>query len=161
MLWIVFRPTSACWEYSCFRNPPNSDMDYMIFNACMWLFLCVRIHTGVGHTDNESAQHFWLGKTLTFFLCSWRGSNLVFGSRVRGSTNWATPSPYRVDHSHVGAINSYQLVQNEALPSSKGPSVFIDAINTQPKCTQKHNVNMVRFRENAIGRNSSDMLAFV
>ena len=30
-----------------------------------WLFLCVRVHTGVGHTDSESAQKFWLGKTLT------------------------------------------------------------------------------------------------
>ena len=41
-----------------------------------WSFLCVRIHTGVGHTDSESAQHFWLGKTDNFFLCSWRDSNL-------------------------------------------------------------------------------------
>ena len=54
----------------CFHNPPNSDMDYRIFNVCMWSFLCVRIHTGVGHSDNESAQHFW------HFLCSWRGWNL-------------------------------------------------------------------------------------
>ena len=30
----------------------------------------VRIHTGVGHTDSESAQHFWLGKTLTHLSCS-------------------------------------------------------------------------------------------
>ena len=26
-------PTCACWVFSCFRNPPNSDMDYMIFNV--------------------------------------------------------------------------------------------------------------------------------
>ena len=32
------------------------------------------IHTGVGHTDSESAQPFWLGKTK-FFLCSWRDLN--------------------------------------------------------------------------------------
>ena len=25
--------TSACWVLSCFRNPPNSDMDHMIFNV--------------------------------------------------------------------------------------------------------------------------------
>ena len=25
-------PTSACWVFPCFRNPPNSDMDYRIFN---------------------------------------------------------------------------------------------------------------------------------
>ena len=25
-------PTSVCWVFLCFRNPPNSDMDYRIFN---------------------------------------------------------------------------------------------------------------------------------
>ena len=28
-------PTIACWVFSCFRNPPNSDMDYRIFNVRM------------------------------------------------------------------------------------------------------------------------------
>ena len=51
------REASACWVFSCFRNPPNSDMDYRIFNVRTWSFLCVHIHTGFGHTD-ESAQHF-------------------------------------------------------------------------------------------------------
>ena len=54
-------------------------MDYRNFNVCMWSFLCVRIHTGVGHTDSESTQQFWLGKTHTSFLCSWRGWNLGHG----------------------------------------------------------------------------------
>ena len=45
-------PTSACWIFSCFRNPPNSDMDDRIFNVRMWSVLCVRIHVGVGHTDS-------------------------------------------------------------------------------------------------------------
>ena len=44
-----------CAVFSCFRNPPNSDMDYRIFNV--HTFLCVRIHSGVGNTD-ESAQRF-------------------------------------------------------------------------------------------------------
>ena len=55
------------------------------------------IHTGVGHTDSKSAQHFWLGKTCTFFVCSswqgWTRVTYVIESRVRRSTNWATPSP--------------------------------------------------------------------
>ena len=40
-------------------------------------FVCVYTR-GVGHTDSESAPHFWLGKNKTHkhFLCSWRGSNL-------------------------------------------------------------------------------------
>ena len=66
----------ACWVFSCFRNAPNSDMDYRIFKVHTWSFLCVCIHTGVGHTDSESAQHFWLGKTHNFFLCSWWDLNL-------------------------------------------------------------------------------------
>ena len=45
---------SACWVFACFCNPPNSDMDCRIFNV----HTCVRIHSGVGHTDSESAQHF-------------------------------------------------------------------------------------------------------
>ena len=37
-----------------------------------WSFACVRIHTGVGHRDNESAQHFGLWKNSgKLFLRSW------------------------------------------------------------------------------------------
>ena len=50
-------PTNVCWVFSCFRNQPNYDMDYRIFNVRTWLLLCVRMHTGVGHTDSELAQH--------------------------------------------------------------------------------------------------------
>ena len=57
---------------SCFRNPPNSDMDYMVFIVRTWSFLCVRIHMGVEHTDCELAQHVWLGKTH-MFSCSPEG----------------------------------------------------------------------------------------
>ena len=54
-------------------------MDYRIFNVRMCSFLCVRIHTEVGHTDHESAQHFLTRKNShKFVLCSWWGSN--FGS---------------------------------------------------------------------------------
>ena len=34
----------------------HRDMDYRIFNVRM--FLCMHMHTGMEHTDNESAQHF-------------------------------------------------------------------------------------------------------
>ena len=30
---VLPSPTSACWVFSCFRNPSNSDMDYRIFNV--------------------------------------------------------------------------------------------------------------------------------
>ena len=66
---------SACWVVLCFRNPLNSDMDYRICSVRTWSFLCVRIHTGVRHTDSESAQQFWLGTTPKKLLCSWQDSN--------------------------------------------------------------------------------------
>ena len=55
-----------CAVFSCFRNPPNYDKDYRIVNVRT--FLCVRIHTGVGHTDNESAQHFDSEKLSQFMF---------------------------------------------------------------------------------------------
>ena len=60
---------------SCFRNPPNSDMDCSIFKVRT--FLCASIHTGAVHTDNESAQHFDSEKNShKFCLCSGRDSIL-------------------------------------------------------------------------------------
>ena len=84
--------TSACWIFSCFRNPPSSEMDYRISNVRTWSFLCLLQHTGVGHTDSESAQHFRL---VTFVSCSWWDSNSGRAWNQwnwdRCSTNWATP----------------------------------------------------------------------
>ena len=81
--------------FSCFHNPPNSDMDYKIFNVRIRDHSYVRIHPGVGQTDSKRAQHFWLGKTVklsSFCVCSQRSSKPhVFGPRVQRSTNWATP----------------------------------------------------------------------
>ena len=73
-------------------SPPNSDMDYRVFN--MRTFLCVHIHTGVGQTD-ESAQH-WLGKTLTSFSCA------PDGTRTSGNgIHWILrPTLYQLSH-HV------------------------------------------------------------
>ena len=43
---------------------------------------CVRHHSyaGVGHTDNESAQHFLGGKLNDSYVYSWRSSNLWISS---------------------------------------------------------------------------------
>ena len=35
---------SACWVFLCFRNPPNSDMDYRIFIVHIWSFVCMNVH---------------------------------------------------------------------------------------------------------------------
>ena len=37
---IILPHFSACWVFSCFHNPPHSDMDYRIFNVRTWYFLC-------------------------------------------------------------------------------------------------------------------------
>ena len=105
--WLIpcgrFRPphssskSSSTQSYMCtlglfvFRNPPNSELDYRIFNVRTWSFFCV-----VGHTG-ESVQHFWLERILIILcVCSFLTGFEpgVFGSRIRWSTNWATPSPY-------------------------------------------------------------------
>ena len=78
-----------CVVFPCFRNPPNCDMDYRIFNV--HTFLCVRIHTGVGHTGNKSAQHFDSEKLSQICLVLWTGFEPLvmesIGFRGRRSTN--------------------------------------------------------------------------
>ena len=74
----VVRSSGSAIIFQCMlgRNPPNSDMDYRIFNMRMCSFLCLRIHTGVGHIDSESTQHILTRKAHNFCVCSWRDSNL-------------------------------------------------------------------------------------
>ena len=44
--------------------------------TCVRDHYCACVYTRVvGHTDSESAQHFWLRKTNIVFLCFWRDSN--------------------------------------------------------------------------------------
>ena len=52
--------------FSCFPNPPYSDMDYRICNVRT--LLCVPIHMGLVHTDSNSAQHFDSEKHSQFVL---------------------------------------------------------------------------------------------
>ena len=64
---------SACWVSSCFHNPPNSDMDYRIFYVRT--FLCVRLHTGVGHNRRPTMNYVYplqvsLGQRQ--IKCAWR-----------------------------------------------------------------------------------------
>ena len=51
---------SACWLFSCFRNPPNSDMECRIFIVHTWSFLCVCIHRGWAHWQRVSTTFFTL-----------------------------------------------------------------------------------------------------
>ena len=87
---------SATESYKCmlglyvFRNPPNFDTDYRIFNVRTWSFLCVRLHR-VGHTDNDSAQHSLLGKTFTIISCAPDGV-LIWGLWI------SCPKLYQLSH---------------------------------------------------------------
>ena len=49
-------PTTACLVCSCFRNPHNFDMDYMIFNARTWSFLYACVYTR-GFGTSAACQH--------------------------------------------------------------------------------------------------------
>ena len=50
-------------------------------------------HVGLAHRQRVSTTFLTRKISDEFFLCTWQGSNLgSFGSRVRRSTNWATPS---------------------------------------------------------------------
>ena len=55
-------------------------MDYRIFNVLYVIILMRAYYTGVGHTDNESAQQFQLGKTLTNLTCVPEGPASNLGS---------------------------------------------------------------------------------
>ena len=87
---------SACWIFSCFRNPSNSD--YRSCNVRTSSFLWVRIHTGGwAHRQRVSTTFLTRNKTLTFcFLVLLTGFEpRSVGYWVRRYTNWATPSPTR------------------------------------------------------------------
>ena len=143
-----------CAVFLCFCNPPNSDMNYRIFNVRN--FLCVHIHMGVGHTDNKSAQHFDSGKTLT---------NLSYATdRIRTSghgTHWMSrPTLYQLSH-HAPLCYCYLWIErlrsqlsgavaNTAVPFGTMTKVCMHANCTQAQtcmhanctqaqtCTQTH-----------------------
>ena len=93
-------PTSACWVFSCFRNPPNSDMDHRIFNVRRptWSFLCAAcVYTGGLGTPTTSQHNIFDSEKLSHFGVLLTGFEArVFGSRVRRSTHWATLSPLSI-----------------------------------------------------------------
>ena len=105
---------------SCFHNPPNSYMDYRIFNVRTWSFLCMRIHTHrVGHTDSESAQHFLLWKTHNFILWHRRGSNL--GSLDLESDALSTEPPHHAWVPVTKSKNPWKLRGSGGMP----PLIFL------------------------------------
>ena len=74
-------PTSVCWVFSCFRNPPNSDMDYRIFLRAYEIILILCVYTrglGTPHWQGVSTTFFTLKNSHKFFLCSWWSSKVRY-----------------------------------------------------------------------------------
>ena len=65
--------TRACWLFSCIHNPPNSDMDYWIFNVRTWSFVCARMHTGGLGTPTVSQHNLFDSENLKRFACALDG----------------------------------------------------------------------------------------
>ena len=106
---------TACWVFSCFRNPPNHYVvDYRIINVRTWSLMCVRIHTGVGLTDSESA-HFWLGKNSRFFLVLLKGYDIaVLVSKKWYCSSWSIRNDISI------------LVHNESYCSSGRKEIILE-----------------------------------
>ena len=81
---------SACWVFSCFRNPPNSDMDYRFLIMRTWWFLCVCVHTGVWHTDSEWVCTTFFLEKLTIFSSA--------SDRIRTFILWIRVQRYQLSH---------------------------------------------------------------
>ena len=62
----------ACWVFWCFHNPPNSDMDYGIFNVCTDFNACACTR-GCTDTVRESALEVDCGRKIP---CRTRESTL-------------------------------------------------------------------------------------
>ena len=88
LTWVS--PTSAHLVFSCFRNPPNSDMDWRAY------VIIVMRNGGWAHRQRVSRTlHVDSEQLLQFFLVLLTGfeAQVFVGSRVRRSTNWAAQSP--------------------------------------------------------------------
>ena len=89
---------SVCRVFLCFRNPPNSDIDYQILIVRMWSFLWS--HRGWAHhrhSMSESAQHLWLRQTHNFlFTIYCVGSkdthSVMFDQRNNPQKGWNSPN---------------------------------------------------------------------
>ena len=72
-----------CAVFSCLLNPPNSDMDYRIFNTA-YVIILMGAYTPRGWTHRQQIRAtFLLGKTLTNCSCaSSSSSSLSCGNPV-------------------------------------------------------------------------------
>ena len=82
---------SACWVFSCFRNPPNSEMEYGIFNVRTCSFMCCAYtHGGWAHRQRVST------------ICLTRKNSQLFSCApdgIRTIVLWTlSPTLYQLSH---------------------------------------------------------------
>ena len=99
--------------FSCFCNPPNAEMDYRIFNVRSWSLLCTPTMSQHNIFYSEKLSQSCLVLLSVF-------EPRVFGSHVRRSTNWGTPSPLFVFgyECHIYQLNVYSRRLWSLLPKS-------------------------------------------
>ena len=91
----------ACWMFKCFHNPPNSDMDYRIFNVCTDANVC-DCTRGCTGTRKRVCTESWLWEKN---LLPHRGIEPASAAwRSDALTNWANPLPS--DRRHCPTVNS-------------------------------------------------------
>ena len=93
---IILPLFSAYWVFSCFRNPPNSDMDYRIVLRA-YVIILVRVYTHVGWAARKAQHNIFDSEKLLFFplvlLVGFEPRSMK--PWVRRSTIWATMSLHK------------------------------------------------------------------
>ena len=59
-------PTSACWVFSCFRNPPNFDTDYRSITCVVIILLRAYTHGSLAHRQRVSTTFLTRENSLNF-----------------------------------------------------------------------------------------------
>ena len=123
----------SCVQFSYFRNPPSSDIDYMIFDVRTF-YVCV--YTRGWGTPTTSQHNILTRKNSHFVLVLRTGFEPLgmesIGSRGRRSTNWAITSPVVSSRNqcdlvavctHIACFPSWPFVNKSIVYRSAYPSV--------------------------------------
>ena len=87
---LRFPTYCACWVFSCFHNPLNSDMDYRIFNVRTDVNTC-DCAGGCMDTRKRVCTESWLWEKNPLLHWGIKPVSVVWWSDAL--TNWATTSP--------------------------------------------------------------------
>ena len=73
------------WVFSCFHNPPNSDLDYSIFNVRTWSIIVMRVyaHAFIPLTQTDCPVAYYVLTTIC--LCVSKGNLCAFWIQPKSS----------------------------------------------------------------------------